>query len=102
MNLTDADLDAILKRLTLANTRRIWPDLVVREEVRPDGAQDLPLYDVYPQPPDLVPASGVLADPSRATAATGEMLFDDAIDRLAAAIGQAFAQKGGEQIAGAN
>jgi DNA replication protein DnaC len=32
MNLTDANLDAMLKRLTLANTRRIWPDLVTRAE----------------------------------------------------------------------
>jgi DNA replication protein DnaC len=32
MNLTDAGLDALLKRLNLANTRRIWPDLVVRAE----------------------------------------------------------------------
>lgn len=32
MNLTDADLDALLKRLNLANTRRIWSDLAVRAE----------------------------------------------------------------------
>jgi DNA replication protein DnaC len=32
MNLTDADLDGLLKRLTLANTRRIWPELVQRAE----------------------------------------------------------------------
>jgi len=32
VNLADGDLDAMLKRLTLANTRRIWPDLVARAE----------------------------------------------------------------------
>lgn len=32
MNLTDTDLDGLLKRLTLANTRRIWPELVQRAE----------------------------------------------------------------------
>jgi creatinine amidohydrolase len=75
----------------------IRPDLVVRDEVRPDGAKDLPLYDIYPQPSDLVPASGVLADPSRATATIGEMLFEDSVGRLVEAIGQAFAREGGER-----
>lgn len=70
----------------------IRPDLVVQEEVRPDGAKDLPLYDIYPQPGDLVPASGVLADPSRATAEVGEMLFDDSTTRLVEALSRAFAK----------
>lgn len=34
MNLTDADIDALLKRLNLANARRIWSDLVVRAETQ--------------------------------------------------------------------
>jgi creatinine amidohydrolase len=77
----------------------IRPDLVVRDQVRPDGARDLPLYDMYPQPRDLVPASGVLADPSRATAEVGTMLFDDAVARLVEAIGRAFEREGGERPA---
>ena len=32
MKLTDTQLDAMLKRLNLANARRIWRDLVVRAE----------------------------------------------------------------------
>lgn len=32
MTITDAQLDAILKRLNLANTRRVWRDLAVRAE----------------------------------------------------------------------
>jgi DNA replication protein DnaC len=32
MTLTDAQLDAMLKRLNLSNTRRIWRDLIVRAE----------------------------------------------------------------------
>ena len=32
MNATDIDLDSLLKRLHLANTRRIWRDLIVRAE----------------------------------------------------------------------
>jgi len=32
MKLTDAQLDAMLKRLNLANARRIWRDLIVRAE----------------------------------------------------------------------
>ena len=74
----------------------IRPDLVVQDQIRPDGAKNLPLYDVYPQPPDLVPASGVLADPSRASGAIGNMLFDDSVARLVAAIRQAFPGEGGE------
>jgi creatinine amidohydrolase len=77
----------------------IRPDLVVRDEVRPDGAQNLPLYDIYPQPRDLVPASGVLADPSRATAEVGAMLFDDSVARLVESIGLAFGREGGDRAA---
>lgn len=68
----------------------IRPELVRREHVRPDGARDLPVYDIYPQPNGLVPASGVLADPSRANVETGQMIFDDAVSQLVPAIKQAF------------
>ena len=36
MSLLDSDMDAHLKRLHLANTRRTWRELVVRAEHAPD------------------------------------------------------------------
>jgi creatinine amidohydrolase len=68
----------------------IRPDLVVAAEIRRDGASNLPLFDEYPQPPELVPASGVLADPSRATADTGRLLLEDCLPQLVQAIRTAF------------
>lgn len=68
----------------------VRPDLVRKEQIRPDGVQDLPLYDAYPQPGDVVPASGVLADPSRATPAFGQTIVEEAVARVADAIRRAF------------
>lgn len=62
------------------------PDLVRREEIREDGVESLPPYDVYPQAPDFVPASGVLSDPTRGTAEAGELLLASAVDGLVAVI----------------
>ena len=62
------------------------PDLVRREEIREDGVESLPPYDVYPQAPDFVPVSGVLSDPSRGTAEAGELLLAAAVDGLVAVI----------------
>lgn len=74
--------------------RALHPDLVLTAEIRPDGAKDLPPYDIYPQPLDFVPKSGVLADPSRATAAIGHMILDDCIGQLVTAIRGAFPNHG--------
>ena len=41
MNLSDADLDALWKRLHLANARRIWRDLCERAEKHDWGYRDL-------------------------------------------------------------
>lgn len=68
----------------------VRPDLVHREEIRPDAAGELPLYDEYPQPPDLVPRSGVLADPSRASAEAGRMMLEDCIAHLERHVRRAF------------
>ncbi len=62
------------------------PDLVRHEEICEDGVESLPPYDVYPQAPDFVPASGVLSDPTRATAEAGELLLASAVDGLVAVI----------------
>lgn len=68
----------------------IRPDLVRLGEVRPKGASGMPPYDVYPQPVDFVPASGVLSDPSRGSAQAGELLLADAVDGIVDAIRTGF------------
>lgn len=62
------------------------PDLVERSAIASPGPVDLPAYDVYPQPVDLVPASGVLSDSSTASADSGERLIAAAVDGLVAVI----------------
>ncbi|HWP63529.1 MAG TPA: creatininase [Candidatus Binatia bacterium] len=62
------------------------PDLVDRAAVASPGPVELPPYDVYPQPPDLVPASGVLSDPSTGSAESGEHLIAAAVDGIVAVV----------------
>jgi creatinine amidohydrolase len=58
------------------------PDLVRREKVARDGVESLPAYDLYPQPTGMVPASGVLSDPSQASERDGRLLLDQAVAGL--------------------
>lgn len=67
---------AHLETSTIAAIR---PDLLHPDEVRAGAPAELPPYDVYPQPPDFVPASGVLSDPSRGNAEAGTALLDSAV-----------------------
>jgi creatinine amidohydrolase len=78
---------AHLETSTLLSIR---PDLVRREAIAVDGVTGMPLYDSYPQPADLVPASGVLSDPSRGSSEFGDLLLADAIDGLVDAIRNGF------------
>jgi creatinine amidohydrolase len=66
------------------------PDLVRRDAIGPDGVTSVPVYDMYPQPIGLVPSSGVLSDPSRSTAGSGELLLRESVDGLVAAIEHEF------------
>lgn len=68
----------------------VRPDLVRTEAIAPDGASGLPPYDIYPQPASLIPASGVLSDPSRGTAEAGNLLLADAVDGVVDAIRNGF------------
>lgn len=71
------------------------PDLVERSAIASPGQVDLPPYDVYPQPVGLVPASGVLSDPSSGSAESGERLISAAVDGLVAVV----ARELGEDLA---
>lgn len=68
----------------------IRPELVRRDQIAPDGVSALPPYDIYPQPADLIPGSGVLSDPSRGSSEAGEMLLADAVDGVVDAIRTGF------------
>lgn len=50
------------------------PDLVKMDRVVTDRAENLPPYDIYPVPKDIIPVSGVLADPSDASLEKGEYI----------------------------
>lgn len=67
---------AHLETSTIAAIR---PDLLHADEVHASAPADLPPYDVYPQPDDFVPTSGVLSDPSRGNADSGNALIDSAV-----------------------
>jgi hypothetical protein len=56
------------------------------DAVPSDGGDAFPVYDMYPQLEGFVPASGVLSDPSRASADAGNDLLDDSVAGVAAAI----------------
>lgn len=66
------------------------PDLVGYDSIVPDGVTDVPVYDMYPQPSGLVPASGVLSDPSRSTAEAGDLLLRESVDGIVACIEKEF------------
>lgn len=78
---------AHLETSTIAAIR---PDLLRRDQLRPDGVASLPPYDVYPQPEDFVPRSGVLSDPSRGSAEAGNALIDSAVEGVARIIRERF------------
>ncbi|MBW1714252.1 MAG: creatininase [Deltaproteobacteria bacterium] len=50
------------------------PDLVRLDRVVADKAENLPPYDIYPAPKDIIPSSGILADPTDASAEKGEYI----------------------------
>src|SRR5699024_3767113 len=41
----------------------LYPDLVQHDKIVPDIADNLPPFEVFPQPQGIVPTSGVLSDP---------------------------------------
>lgn len=58
------------------------PDLVRMDRAVPDKAENLPPYDIYPVPRDIIPFSGILADPTDASAETGEYIVTRCLDEF--------------------
>ncbi|MBS1893555.1 MAG: creatininase [Actinobacteria bacterium] len=67
------------------------PDLVRTEKIADDRSAERPFYEVIPTPPEHIAPSGVLAEASKASPEKGERLADLIVERLTAAIREAFA-----------
>lgn len=57
----------------------LFPNLVKEDKIVPDTAIGLPNYDIFPQPRDLVPESGVLSDPTGASKEKGRKIMENVI-----------------------
>jgi creatinine amidohydrolase len=69
----------------------VQPHLVEMAKVPSDGPAKFPTYDRSPVPPNLVPASGVLAVAHGSTAEKGQLLMDDYVALITAALRAEFA-----------
>ncbi len=69
----------------------VRPDLVHPDLMPHDGPADFPTYDVSPVPDGFVPASGVLAIAQGASAESGQLLMNDHVEGIVAAIRHEFA-----------
>ncbi len=58
------------------------PDLVRLERMIADRAENLPPYDIYPVPKDIIPTSGILADPTDASAQKGEYIVKRCLEEF--------------------
>jgi len=69
----------------------VRPDLVEMAKVPSDGPAKFPTYDRSPTPAGLVPSSGVLAVAHGSTAESGQLLMDDYVALITAALRAEFA-----------
>lgn len=56
-----------------------YPNLVKREKIVSEQADDLPRYEVFPQPDGIVTKSGALADPTHGNAEGGKIIIENLI-----------------------
>lgn len=64
----------------------VRPDLVRTELIADDRSQRFPSWDLLPAPADYLTASGVLAEPSRASIELGRALWEACVGRLVEAV----------------
>jgi len=62
------------------------PDAVRRDRIKDERIEEVPTYNLLPQPPDLVPASGLLSRATPASEAMGRRLVETIVERLAAIV----------------
>lgn len=68
----------------------IAPETVDLTAAPADAPAAFPLYDTFPPDPGIVPPSGALSPPNRATAAFGEHLVEVFVDLVAGSLERAF------------
>lgn len=66
------------------------PDLVRLERMVADKAENLPPYDIYPVPKDIIPTSGILADPTDASAEKGEYIVKRCLEEFEKSVRKEF------------
>ncbi len=62
--------------------RALVPDQVREDQVIDDHAERIPTYQVFPPPPDIIPASGVLYTATQGTRERGEMIVDQVVGAM--------------------
>lgn len=83
----DLEHAALIETSMMAYLR---PDLVQEDKIVPDIADNLPPYEVFPQRKGMVPESGVLADPTGATAEKGKLIIDNVVENYAKMLREEF------------
>lgn len=58
------------------------PELVRKDQIIDDQSKRKPTYSIYPPPPDIIPASGVLYKATFASAEKGKRLAEHVIDNI--------------------
>ena len=72
----------------------IDPGRVLRDRIEPDVDWPLATYTVFPEPPGLVPPSGVLRGASGASPEIGSAIFRHLVDRLETIVQREFPARG--------
>ena len=58
------------------------PDMVRTDRIVADKAENLPEYDIYPCPSDLIPKTGILADPTGASVEIGKYIVNRCLEEF--------------------
>ena len=66
------------------------PDLVHMDRLIDEKIEEVPTYQVYPIPKDLVPQSGLLSIGRTSSAAKGELIVDEALSKMVEIVNKEF------------
>lgn len=70
----------------------VFPDLVRTDRIPDEPPAQFPPYDVYPPHKDWVPPSGSLSPPGGASAEKGELMMDEVVRSIVAAVRHEFSR----------
>ena len=66
------------------------PELVHMDKLIDEKIEEVPTYQVYPIPKDLVPKSGLLSIGRTSSAAKGELIVDEALSKMVEIVNKEF------------